>query len=317
MKFAITFPGQGSQYIGMCQKLIQEYSVAADVFEEANRVLEFDIRSLILNGNLVELTLSENAQPAVVIASYALFRVFEQEIGKMPFCAAGHSLGEISALIAAGVLSFSDGVTYARKRGKLMHRAMQENKGRAGIVVDLDVDILQEIVDSIAPDDYVAISGYNSLKQFIVAGQQSALLRLEKEVVKEGGEFIPFRMMPMKADAPYHSLLMSFLKPEFEEMLQTLTFNQMNFGIWSTVTGQLIESADGISEILSHQLVLPVHWNQVLNRMRDSGVELFIDIGPQSINRNLIRENPELPPSLAFDEEEDRKKINMDLKRRD
>ncbi|KGE16340.1 ACP S-malonyltransferase [Paenibacillus wynnii] len=309
MRFAVLFPGQGSQYIGMCKDLIEKFPVAAKVFEEANSSLNFDIRSLILNGRLEELTRSENAQPAVVTASYALFRVFNDQYGLTPYCSAGHSLGEISALIAAGALSFSEGVTYARQRGSIMHRALEEKKGRAGIVVDLDIEVLNNIIASILVNDYVAVSGYNSPKQFIVAGYPSALRSLEKEVDKYGGQFIPFRMMPMKADAPYHTALMTYLKPELEEALRNLKFEQTSFDLWSTVTGKIIEPTDCIPSILGNQLVLPVQWNQVLSSIQDSGVDLFIDIGPQQITRNLMKENPELPVSLAFDDEEDRKKL--------
>jgi len=316
MKFAMLFPGQGSQYIGMCNKLIQEFSVADKIFEEANNILDFDIRSLISGGNIEELTLSENAQPAVVIASYALFRIFEEQTGMVPAYAVGHSLGEISALIAAGAVSFSDGLLYVKKRGRLMHRAMEEKRGRAGIVVDLDVNILESIIESIKPNEYLAISGYNSPRQFIVAGTQTALRSLDKEVDKHGGEFIPFRMMPMKADAPYHSALMTFIKPELEEALQSVSFGKTNFDIWSTVTGKLLKPTDYIQEILGNQLVVSVLWNQVLKEMCDTGVELLIDIGPQQIIRNLIKENPELPASLSFDDEEDRKKILEHIIRR-
>ncbi|MCK4258166.1 MAG: ACP S-malonyltransferase [Halanaerobiales bacterium] len=309
MKFAMLFPGQGSQYKGMCKELIQDSPVAAEIFEEANSILDFDIRSLILNGNLPELTLSENAQPAVVIGSYALYRVFEEETGIIPSCAVGHSLGEISALIAAGSLSFSDGLTYVRKRGKIMHSAMEEKRGGAGIVVDLEVNALNSIVESIQANGYVIISGYNSPKQFIVAGERTALQELDKEVDKQGGEFIPFRMMPMKADAPYHTDLMTFLKPELEEALQNIRFKKPKFDIWSTVTGQIIQSTDAIKEILCNQLVLPVRWNQVLKEMCNSEITLLVDIGPKQIIRNFIKENPELPTSLSFDNEEDRKKI--------
>ncbi len=314
--FALLFPGQGSQYIGMCAELIQQFAVAEEVFEEANQVLNFDLRSLILNGNINELTLSENAQPAVVTASYALFRVFEELIDGKPVCAAGHSLGEISALIAAGALSFSDGLLYARKRGELMHHAVQEKKGGAGIVVDLDVKTLNTLIDSIKPYDYVTISGYNSPRQFIVAGTSSALLLLEKEVDKNGGEFIPFKMMPMKVDSPYHSNLMAFLTPQFRKILPSIKFKKTNFDIWSTITAKVITLSDSISDILCNQLILPVCWNQVLKGMCKAGVELLIDIGPQEIMSNLVKENPGLPISLAFDSKNDKEKIIRNLSKR-
>lgn len=315
MKLAILFPGQGSQYIGMCGRLIKEFSAVDRIFREANEIMNFDIRSLILDGRIEELTLSENAQPAVVIASYALFRAFEQQTGAIPAYAVGHSLGEISALIAAGSLSFAQGLSYVRKRGRLMHRAMEEKRGRSGIVADMELNILEGIIESIASGEYITISGYNSPRQFIIAGTQAALKSLDKEADKHGAEFIPFRMIPMKADAPYHSELMEFIRPELREALNGISFKKPRFSIWSTVTGRVIDDADSIPDILGSQLVLPVLWNQVLEEICDAGVNLLVDIGPQVIMRNLIRENTGLPEALAFDDRKDSEKILEYIKR--
>ncbi|OBY80241.1 hypothetical protein BBG47_07520 [Paenibacillus sp. KS1] len=311
MKLAAAFPGQGSQYSGMCHSLMEEFPIVQEVFEEASDVLNLDLQDLLLNGSLEELSLSEVAQPTVVTASYALYRVWEKQIGLVPFGAVGHSLGELSALIAAGALPFSDGVRLARERGRLMHRALQEKKGRAGIVVDIDVDTLTDIIESVRSHDYVTISGYNSPSQFIIAGHQTALLKVEDDVVEAGGEFIPFRMMPMKADAPYHSALMDYLKPEFEACLQHVTFSPTKFDVWSTVTGKIIEPADNLAAILAHQLVTPVYWNQVLEAIHEAGADLFVDIGPNQITRNLIRENTRLPQSLSFDDQADREQLSQ------
>lgn len=306
MKLAAAFPGQGSQYIGMCRSLVKDFLIAQEVFEEASEVLGVNLQDLLMNGSLEELSLSEIAQPSVVTASYALYCVWEQQTGIVPFGAVGHSLGEISALIAAGALPFSDGVRLARDRGRLMHRALHEKKGRAGIVVDIDESTLRDIVERVRPRDYVTISGYNSPRQFIIAGHQSALLNVEDEVDKAGGQFIPFRMMPMKADAPYHSALMEYLKPEFIACLLDVTFSPAKFDVWSTVTGKVIEPTDDIAAILAQQLVTPVYWNQMLEAMHQTGAELFVDIGPNQIIRNLIRENTKLPCTLSFDDQEDR-----------
>ena len=309
MTFALLFPGQGCQYIGMCKQLIEQYPVAAAIFEEANMTLGFDLRALILTGNLKTLTLSENAQPAMVTASYALFQVFCQQTETMPACIAGHSLGELSALIAAGALPFAAGVLFARKRGQIMHRALQEKKGRAGIVVDLAYEVLTQLIAASNVDDYVAIAGYNSPQQVVVAGHPRALASLSDAVEQHGGDFIPFRMIPMKADAPYHTTLMTFLQPELEAALQDICFEQPTMDVWSTVIGRIIQPTDSIGDILRDQLILPVAWTPVLEKMTRAGVDCFIDIGPQKIIRNLVRENPNLPTSYAFDEPEDAQKI--------
>lgn len=309
MKIAFLFPGQGSQYVGMCNELIRNYPIANEVFEEANNALNVDIKSMILDGNMDELTKSENAQPAVVTASYAFYNVLFQQTHIQPFCAVGHSLGEISALICADSIPFDSGLRFVRERGKLMYKALQEKKGRAGIAIDISENDLQDIIFDISKSEYVTISGYNSPRQFVISGTQSGLRQLEKAVDKAGGEFIPFRMMPMKADAPYHSELMSFIKDELYEAIKEVKFFDTNFDVWSTVTGSLIDNKDSIKQNLCNQLIEPVYWNQVLSEITSLGVELFIDIGPQQIIRNLVKENSELPNSLAFDEEFDMKKI--------
>lgn len=303
------FPGQGCQYMGMCKELIQEFSAAKKIFEEADEVLGFGLTKLMLHGDMETTTLSENAQPAVVTASYALFRVFEEETGLQVTDGIGHSLGEISALTAAGAMSFSDAVLYARKRGSLMQSAVCEKRGRAGIVVDTEVKALTKIVDTICAEHFVTISGYNSPRQFIVAGEQKALRLLDDAVEQEGGQFIPFRMMPMKADAPYHTILMDYIKPDLEQALQRITFQRPKFNIWSTVTGEVIQPEDNIAEILGKQLITPVRWMQVLEKVHKEGAECFVDIGPNEINRNLVKENKTLPVCYAFDKEEDKKVI--------
>ena len=308
-KFAILFPGQGCQYVGMCNTLIQNFPIAAAVFEEASDLLEFDLRSLVLTGNISQLTLSENAQPAVVAASYALFLVFKELVGVAPLYVAGHSLGEITALIAAGALNFSDGILYARKRGELMAKVVQEKIGGAGVVLDLKVDNLINIINIVAINDYIAISGYNSPRQCIVAGTDAALLSLENRVDEQGGTFIPFKMMPMKVNAPYHSKLMAHLNPHLAKILEKITFRDPSIKIGSTVTGDIISSGSFITKILYDQLTLPVQWHQILKKMSAVGIELLIDIGPQEIMRNLVSEDLSMPPCFSFDNQLDRKKI--------
>ena len=212
-KFALLFPGQGSQYIGMCRDLIHHYPIAGNIFNEANAILNFDLRRLVLEGDIEALTLSENAQPAVLTASYASYCVFMQLVKQNPLCAMGHSLGEISALIASGAVEFAEALVYVQKRARIMQQAVDQHKGGSAVVTDLSGSVLIGLIDAISVDDViVTISGYNSPNQFVVAGTNAGLFQLSKEISKAGGEFIPFKLIPMKVNAPYHCVLMTFAK---------------------------------------------------------------------------------------------------------
>ncbi|WP_440110447.1 ACP S-malonyltransferase [Paenibacillus sp. QZ-Y1] len=306
MKTAVLFPGQGSQYVGMCKELLASDPVTITLFEEAGDELGINLAHLVLEGPLDQLTQSEYAQPAVLTASYALFQSWERLVGVKPDYAAGHSLGEISALIAAQAVPFAEGVRFAARRGALMHRALKEDKGRAGIVVDMKQSDLEEIIAEIRKEHYLTISGYNTPRQFIVAGTAKALRLLDEATDRYEGEFIPFRMMPMKVDAPYHSELMAFVQPELNEMISQLTFHTPEFPICSTVSAEVVQSAEQIPLLLSRQLLQPVHWNQVLTQLKEHGVQTWMDIGPNETIRNMVAENVDLPAGYAWDNSLDR-----------
>ncbi|PQP85216.1 ACP S-malonyltransferase [Paenibacillus sp. PCH8] len=309
MTVCALFPGQGSQYIGMCSDLLNSEPEANRIFAEASEVLGYDLRTLIMEGALDQLTASVHAQPAVLTASCVLFDSFVRQTGNIPDYAIGHSLGEISALVAAGAIRFTDGVRFTAQRGALMHRAIREQKGRAGLVVDLAQVELEEMVETIRQTEYVTISGYNSPRQFVVAGTANALRLLDDKVDHCGGEFIPFRMMPMKADAPYHSELMQFIQPELEEMLAEIPFTSPSFPICSTVHGELIRGPEDIPKLLSNQLLQPIRWNQALTRVHQLGATVWVDIGPGETIRNMLAENTALPAAYSLDTPSDRSRL--------
>lgn len=309
MTVCALFPGQGSQYIGMCSDLLNNEPEANHIFAEASDALGYDLRTLIMEGTLDQLTASVHAQPAVVTASCVLFDSFVRRTGITPDYAIGHSLGEISALVAAGAMQFTDAVRFTAQRGELMHRAIQEQKGRAGLVVDIAQAELEEMVDSIRQTEYVTISGYNSPRQFVVAGTANGLRLLDDKMDHSDGEFIPFRMMPMKADAPYHSELMQFIQPELEEMLAEIAFSPPRFSICSTVQGELIQRAGDIPKLLSQQLLRPICWNQALTRVHELGATVWIDVGPGESIRNMLAENTALPVAYSLDHPQDRSRL--------
>ncbi|MGQ8872751.1 ACP S-malonyltransferase [Paenibacillus sp. TSA_86.1] len=309
MTICALFPGQGSQYIGMCSDLLNNEPEAMLIFAEASEVVGFDLRTLILAGSLEQLTQSEYAQPAVLTASYARFDSFVRRTGITPDYAIGHSLGEIAALVAAGALKFGDAVRFTAARGALMHQAIQEQKGRAGIVVDMSQAELESIVTNIRETHYVTISGYNSPNQFVVAGEAIGLRLLDDIVDRAGGEFIPFRMMPMKADAPYHSELMQFIQPEMEAMVSKLSFFTPEFSICSTVNGKFIRETEEIPRLLTDQLLQPIHWIQALAQVQRMGATTWMDVGPSQSVRNMLAEYDTSIIAYSLDDPHDHSKL--------
>ncbi|MDR2024098.1 MAG: ACP S-malonyltransferase [Hungatella sp.] len=313
MEYVLLFPGQGSQYKGMYSRLQMLYPGTKELFREASDVLGFDLARLVEEESMANLTASENAQPAVIAASYALFQAFSLNVKKAPLAAAGHSLGEISACIAAGAMAFSDGIRFARKRGEIMAGAVKDQQGGAGIVVDFEESRLEGLVGQVRARDYITISAYNSPRQFIVAGSEEGLKALEEELDRAGGQLIPFKMIPMKADAPYHSRQMEYLKEDLIEALGEIEFRKPKFPIWSSVTGTLQTDDSSLRKNFEEQLTTPVYWNQVLKQISRSGADCFVDIGPGDTIRNLVLEDPALGRAFAFDSEDGPENAASDL----
>lgn len=298
------FPGQGSQYKGMCKKLIENNYESRLIFKYASEILKFDLIDMINNTTMSTMTLSENAQPSVVVASYALYKDYIKNIGVEPECVIGHSLGEISALMCAESILFEDAIKLSRQRGKLMQSALERKEWGAGVVVDLTQQQVEELIEKSQRHGYIAISGYNASEQFVIAGERSALLQFDKETDKTLGQFIPFRMIPMKADTAYHSLLMSYCQPMMREFVQEITFSKPKIKVYSTVKGDIITHEDEIKEMLVNQLITPIKWNQTLHKVREEGERLFIDMGPNKLMYNLIRDSKLDLNVLAYDSED-------------
>ena len=305
--YAILFPGQGCQYVGM-GRFIKQSKTALMIFEQVNELLSHDLLSLILNGDLQTLTYSKYAQPAIVVMSYVAYCLLMEICERRPQCVAGHSLGEITALIASGVMSLSDGVRFIKFRSQLMDQAANQKLGATLLITDMTESMLTKLIDDL-PSGYTAISAYNSPNQTIVGGSYQAINSLAKIVDKNGGEAIPFKLMPMKVDAPFHTALMSHLRQDIMGYLNTVRFSRPEYSIYSTVTGQLIQSEAFVKSMLVDQLTSPVLWNQVLTKIRQYAINYFIDIGPNTIIKNMVRENITLPQIYAFDDETDIKKI--------
>lgn len=302
MDIVLMFPGQGSQYKGMCKKLIESEIETKMVFEEASEILRFDLIELITESKMSTLTLSENAQPAVVAASYALYKDYMKKIGIRPTCAVGHSLGEISALTCAGSIPFQDAIKLSKARGKMMQTALEKKEWGAGLAVDLTQKQVEDIIEKSRDKGYIVISGYNSPKQFVIAGERRALLEFDNGTDKTSGQFIPFKMIPMKADTAYHSSLMAYCQPMMREMIKDIPFSKPKFEIFSTVTGERVMLEEEIRTLLVNQLVTPIKWNQTLEKVSKGQGNLFVDIGPNKLMYNLLKESKQEINSIAYED---------------
>lgn len=309
LNYVLLFPGQGSQYIGMCAEIIKRFKGARSAFTEASEVLGEDILALVMNGDMRTLTSTVNAQPAVVTAGVALYRAFCEEFGSQrPFAAVGHSLGEITALICSGALSFSEGIGLVRERSKIMQEVLNDKTGMSGLILDVPLEKLEEIMERVNKEQYAAISCYNSPRQFVIAGVKEAYHLIDEEIDHTEGEFVPFKMIPMKADAPYHSKCMEPMKERMEKLFQKITVANMQFSVISTVSGSVYQNSDDVRNNLVNQLAMSVLWTQVLESLIPNS-NLMIEIGPGVTMRNLVLENKKLPMTLSYDAEEDRKKL--------
>lgn len=314
MKYVALFPGQGCQYKKMCMELYKSDEDFRSIINRSSDILGYDLWDMICNSKMSVFTKSENAQPAVTTVTYALYRNFLKSCSELPVLAFGHSLGEISALICAESMSFEDGISFVQKRGRLMGEISQKKLGFCGIAIDITQERIEEIISTVNESHYVAVTGYNSPNQFMIGGKYEAEPLIDDYVSKCGGQYIPYRMIPMKVNTPYHSMLTKEFKPVIHEMLENISFSKPAFPIVSTVSGKLIEDASEIRSLLENQLVKPVLWNQTVTSIKEINPDCIIDIGPGKIMKNLILEADGMPDTFALDNDDDRIIIENKLK---
>lgn len=284
-KIAFLFPGQGSQKIGMGKDLFDQEAVSKAVFEEADNTLGFDLSSMIFEGDAEELTLTYNAQPALLTTSIAILKKFEESGIKADY-AAGHSLGEYTALVAAGALSFKDAVYAVRKRGELMNEAVPAGEGAMAAILGLDKAALEEVTKEVTESGHlVELANLNCPGQIVISGTAKGV-ELASEKAKEKGAK---RAIALEVSGPFHSALMKPAAEKFTDVLSKLDIADAKTPVISNVTADIVTSRDEIETKLIEQLYSPVRFEESVERLIDLGVTTFIEIGPGKVLSGLVK----------------------------
>ncbi|MBW6511844.1 MAG: ACP S-malonyltransferase [Desulfuromonadaceae bacterium] len=282
---AFVFPGQGSQHAGMGKDLVDNFPVARAVFEEANDALGCDLATLCFNGPDEDLKLTTNTQPAILTTSIAALKVLEQETGLVPAYVAGHSLGEYSALVCAGGLTFADAVRTVRKRGAFMQEAVPVGVGAMAAVIGLDAALLDEVCATAAAGEVVSPANFNSPGQVVIAGHATAVERAMSLALKKGAK----RALRLPVSAPFHCSLMAPAGERLDEVLAAIEPGALRLPVVTNVEATPNVDASRIRHLLVAQVSAPVRWDDSVVRMAELGVERFIEIGPGKVLCGLIK----------------------------
>ena len=282
---AFLFPGQGSQAVGMGKDLAEKYPIARQTFEEADEALGYTLSQLCFEGREEQLRLTEVTQPAILTASIAALRVLE---GRMPRPAyvAGHSLGEYSAHVAAGTLSFADAVRTVRCRGKYMQEAVPLGVGAMAAILGMDVEKVTAVCRDAAQGEVCDPANINSPQQIVISGHTSAVERAAKLASQRGAK----RAQLLTVSAPFHCSLMKPAQDRLEADLNALTFHKPVFPVVSNVDAKLISDFDPARDALIRQVTGSVKWDQSMRLLMASGVQTFVEVGPGKVLCGLMRQ---------------------------
>ncbi len=303
MKTAFVFPGQGSQKVGMLQDLYNEYAIVRQRFAEADEALGYSISKLCFEGPDTELVKTANTQPAILTASIACYEVLKEK-GFTPDIVGGHSLGEYSALVAAGVLKFADAVYLVHKRGEFMQEAVPIGKGAMAAILALPreqvVEICQQVNDEVGS---VQAVNFNCPGQIVIAGETAAVEKAA-ELMKAAGAK---RAVMLPVSAPFHSRLMEPAAAKLKVELDKVTLSDAQIPVVANVNGQILTDASAIKESLVKQAASPVLWEDCVATMVNFGAQAFVEVGPgkvltgftKKINKEMQLANVEDVASLA------------------
>ncbi|MBP2001162.1 [acyl-carrier-protein] S-malonyltransferase [Paenibacillus shirakamiensis] len=284
-KIAFVFPGQGSQRVGMGKDLYDALPQAKARFEEADQILGFDLSKMIFEGPESELKMTANTQPALLTTSIALYQAFREK-GVIPDFFAGHSLGEYSALTAAGMLSFEDAVAIVRARGEFMEQAVPGGQGAMAAVLGAEREALGQLCAAITSEGHVVeLANVNCPGQIVVSGSTEGVQAVVERVKEAGGK----RAIPLEVSGPFHSSLMKSAAKRLEAKLSHVTVSAGSAPVVANVTARPVASESEASRLLVEQVYAPVLWEDSIAWLISQGVDIFVEIGPGNVLAGLIK----------------------------
>ncbi|WMO13361.1 ACP S-malonyltransferase [Pseudoalteromonas piscicida] len=284
-KIALFFPGQGSQSVGMLSELLASSDIVKATFAEASEALGYDLAELVLNGPEEELNQTHRTQPALLTASVAIFRAWQEKGVEAELTLAGHSLGEYSALVCAEVLTLADAVKLVEKRGLYMQEAVPAGTGSMAAIIGLDDDVIAKACAESAQGDVVSPVNYNSPGQVVIAGHVEAVNRAS-EACKEAGAK---RALPLAVSVPSHCALMKPAADKLAKDLEALAFSEPKFDVINNVDVAVAKDAAAIKDALIRQLYSPVRWTETVQAVAKEGVTTTFEFGPGKVISGLVK----------------------------
>ncbi|MFA3761435.1 ACP S-malonyltransferase [Yersinia sp. 2544 StPb PI] len=284
-KFAMVFPGQGSQSLGMLADLAAQFPIVEATFSEASSVLGYSLWQLVQQGPADELNKTWQTQPALLAASVAIWRVWQHQGGKLPTMMAGHSLGEYSALVCAGVIDFKQAITLVELRGKLMQEAVPAGTGAMYAIIGLDNESIAKACEESAQGQVVSPVNFNSPGQVVIAGNKEAVERAGVACKAAGAK----RALPLPVSVPSHCALMKPAADKLAEALENIEFQAPLFPVVNNVDVKTEVSPDAIRSALVRQLYNPVRWTESVEFMAAEGIELLLEVGPGKVLTGLTK----------------------------
>ena len=279
MSTAFIFPGQGSQSIGMMNVLAESSKVIQDTFTEASSALGYDLWELVTDGPAEKLNSTEYTQPAMLTAGVATWRAWLEAGGTEPDLMAGHSLGEYTALVCAGAMSFTDAVALVSDRARFMQQAVPEGEGAMAAILGLDDDDVRKLCQENAADEVLQPVNYNAPGQVVVAGSTAAVARLLENAKAAGAK----RALPLPVSVPSHCVLMQPASVRMSERLKEVTISQAQVPVIHNVNVQTASGEEQVRQLLARQISEPVRWVETINSMNEKGVTQLVECGPGKV----------------------------------